>query len=132
MQGPFIILLCPLHHPFLIPSFQPHIGTALQYLMCVLPNHRSCVYLLMCICGKYMVLMCFNLHKQYCTINLALFLFSLNILFLRNPAMLLYIDQIYSSSPSKTHITSIFLLMDSEVPSSATTARLQWAIISSP
>jgi hypothetical protein len=79
-----------------------------------------------------MVLMCFNLHKQYCTINLALFLFSLNILFLRNPAMLLYIDQIYSSSPSKTHITSIFLLMDSEVPSSATTARLQWAIISSP
>lgn len=52
-----------------------------------------------------MILMCFNLHKQYCTINLVLFLFSLNILFLQNPAMLLYIDQIHSSGSSKTYIT---------------------------
>lgn len=28
-----------------------------------------------------MVLLCFNLHKQYCTINLVPFLSSLNILF---------------------------------------------------
>lgn len=45
-------------------SSPPHTGTTLLYLMCVLPNHSSCVYLLMCICGKYMVLMCFNLHKS--------------------------------------------------------------------
>lgn len=48
--------------------------------------------------------MCFNLHKQYCTINLVLFLFSLNILFLRDPAMLLYVDLIHSSGPSYTYI----------------------------
>lgn len=64
--------------------------------------------------------MCFNLHKQYCTLNLVLFLFSLSILFYKDPALLLYVDLIHSSGPSSTCITfflSIPLVMGLQVAS---------------
>lgn len=80
----------------------------------------------------YGIVMCFNLHKQYCTINLVLFLSSLNILFLRDPAMLPYVDLIHSSGPSYTCITFFLFIPLGDgtlgcLQSSATTS-LQWAV----
>lgn len=103
----FFVLFC--FFPFITHPWSntpSHIGThSCVFNVCPSNSPFMCLFTYMCICEKYMVLLCFNLHKRYCTINLVLFLFSLNILFSRDPALLLYVDLIHSSGPSSTSIT---------------------------
>lgn len=104
------VFFCPLHYPSLIPSPLPH-RHSLLCIYCM--SFQSIVHMFIYIyvyLWKMYGIVCFNLHKQCCTINLVLFLFSLNILFLRDPAMLPYVDLIHSS-PSYTYI--IFFLIHS-------------------
>lgn len=99
-------------HPWSHPP--SHIGTHSRvFNICPSNLPFMCLFTYMCICEKiYGIVMCFNLHKQYCTINLVLFLFSLNILFLRDPAILLYVDLIHSSC----HLIHIYHIFLSHVP----------------
>lgn len=133
MRSSFIFLFCfvPfINHPWSHPP--SHMGTHSRVFN-IRPSNPPfmCLFTYMCICEKiYGIVMCFNLHKQYCTINLVLFLFSLNILFLSAPAMLPYVELIHASG----HLIHIYHIFPTHSPGDgalggsqfSTTIRLRW------